>query len=398
MLKVENILKNLLKFPSITPNDAGCFDYLEALLKPFGFTIYRTIFPEKAPETTIDVPVENFYARLGKHGPHLLFAGHVDVVPPGDLALWTYPPFEPTIKENRIYGRGAVDMKGGIAAFIAALAQYLETQPLKGSISLALTADEEGPALYGTVKLLEKLAQKGQKWDAALVGEPSSDTSLGDSIKIGRRGSLSGKLTIKGQQGHVAYPHKCHNPLLAFISIMQKLMEETLDEGTAHFPPSNLEFTALHTDNKATNVIPDSIEAHFNIRYNDLWTHESLKHKIELIIQKALQIYGNKPKHYMPTKLSYQLEWQIMPIEAFLTNNDPLISSMTKAIAKITNLHAELSTKGGTSDARFIKNYCPVIEFGPCGTTMHQIDESIPLEELENLAKIYEKFLENYFR
>lgn len=382
----ENILKKLLTFPSITPNNAGSFDFIEEFLLSLDFKVSRKIFKEKN-----EADVENLYARLGDKKPHFLFSGHVDVVPPGDKNLWKHPPFAAHVQNDFLYGRGAVDMKGGIAAFLAAISQYLVNQKKIGSISIALTSDEEGPSINGTRKLLKWCNENGEKWDAALVGEPTCDKKLGDSIKIGRRGSLSGILTVIGQQGHAAYPSKCSNPLTALNVIIQNLLSENLDEGTCDFQKSNLEFTSIDTGNEATNVIPEKVCAKFNIRYNSIWIEKTLKKHIEDKIKNSIKSYNTEKK------IDYQLQWQKIPTEAFLTTNEKLINTLKQAIFKVCSVQAKTSTAGGTSDARFVQNYCPVVEFGPRGTTMHQINEAIPLDELDNLTKIYTEFLKNYF-
>ncbi|EJF79283.1 Succinyl-diaminopimelate desuccinylase [Candidatus Bartonella washoeensis] len=380
------LLQALVRCPSVTPREAGALSTLEQFLKKIGFRVERPIFTDKNTED-----VENLYAKIGKEGPHLMFAGHTDVVPPGALESWTYPPFEAVIDQGKLYGRGAVDMKGGIACFIAALARVLEKQSVKGMVSLLITGDEEGPALNGTVKLLKWAEKKGEKWTAALVGEPTSVKVVGDVIKIGRRGSISGIITVKGQQGHVAFPERAANPLPLTCKLIQTLTQTALDQGTKNFQPSNLELTTIDTGNSAVNVIPAQTIVRFNIRYNDLWTRETLITEIEnrLSLVQTKNTYDQLPY--------YQLEWVQNLGDVFLTQNDKLVKILSNAIESITGNIPECSTSGGTSDARFIKDYCPVIEFGLPGQTIHMVDECVTLDALETLTSIYERFIVDFF-
>ncbi|MCZ2157767.1 succinyl-diaminopimelate desuccinylase [Bartonella sp. 220] len=380
------LLQALIRCPSVTPHEAGALSTLEQFLKKMGFCVERPVFTDKNTED-----VENFYAKMGEGGPHLMFAGHTDVVPPGALEDWTYPPFEAVVNQRKLYGRGAVDMKGGIACFIAALARVLEKQYIKGTVSFLITGDEEGPALNGTVKLLKWAEQKGEKWTAALVGEPTSVKVVGDMIKIGRRGSISGIITVKGRQGHVAFPERAANPLPLVSKLIQALTQTALDQGTENFQPSHLELTSIDTGNCAVNVIPAQTIVRFNIRYNDLWIKETLMTEIEKRL--ALVQSKNNSNQYP----YYQLEWIPSLGDVFLTKNDKLIATLSNAIESITGNIPECSTSGGTSDARFIKDYCPVVEFGLPGQTMHMTDECVTLDALETLTSIYERFIVDFF-
>lgn len=380
------LLQALIRCPSVTPHEAGVLSTLEQFLTKMGFHVERPIFSDKNTED-----VENLYAKIGKEGPHLMFAGHTDVVPPGALEQWTYPPFDAVIDQGKLYGRGAVDMKGGIACFVAALARILKKRSIKGMVSLLITGDEEGPALNGTVKLLKWAEQKGEKWTAALVGEPTSVKTVGDIIKIGRRGSISGIITVKGRQGHVAFPERAANPLPLVSQLLQVLTQTTLDQGTGNFPPSNLELTTIDTGNSAVNVIPAQTTIRFNIRYNDLWTKETLMREIE---KRLTSVQSIKNSDQLP---SYQLEWIPSLGDVFLTKNDKLIHTLSNAIKSITGHIPEYSTSGGTSDARFIKDYCPVVEFGLPGQTMHMVDECVTLDAMETLTAVYERFIVDFF-
>lgn len=377
----------LIRCASVTPNEAGVLETMQAWMQRLGFMVERPIFQDS---DTADV--ENLYARLGDAGPHLMFAGHTDVVPTGDIAQWRHPPFEGAIEGNMLFGRGAVDMKGGIACFVAALARHLDKQPLAGSVSLVITNDEEGPAINGTVKLLQWAAEKGEIWDAAIVGEPTNPDQLGDMIKIGRRGSLSGIVTVKGRQGHVAYPERAANPLALAIKLCDALTGKPLDHGSDNFQPSNLEITTFDTGNNATNIIPAECSIRFNIRYNDHWTADSLKAEI------ANRLAAVEIAHTGCQKPTFKLDWVVSPGGVFLTRNDRLVGRLSDAIHAVTGHTPQLSTSGGTSDARFIKDYCPVVEFGLVGQTMHMVDECVALDDLEKLTRIYEVFIENYFK
>ncbi len=383
-------LATLIRCPSVTPAEGGALTALVNMLEPLGFRTERSIESE-----TGTPDIENLYARLGNDGPHLMFAGHTDVVPVGDEAAWTLPPFAAEIMDGEMYGRGAVDMKGGIACFVAAVARYIEKNGLPpGSISFLITGDEEGPAVNGTVKLLERLAKAGETWDASLVGEPTNPDTLGDMIKIGRRGSVSGYLTVKGVQGHVAYPHLADNPLRGLLQLTTALMDKPFDEGTLEFPPTNLEVTSIDTGNAATNVIPAQASATFNIRFNDVWTADTVKQEIVARLDKAARDGTLRPAR---SAVPYEIEWSLRPSHVFLTSDEKLTGSLSAAIEGVTGKRPALSTTGGTSDARFIKDYCPVVEFGLVGQTMHMVDERVALSDLEQLTLIYEAFIERWF-
>jgi succinyl-diaminopimelate desuccinylase len=383
-------LAALIRCPSVTPHEGGVLTTLAGLLEPLGFTVERSL------ETEAGTPdIENFYARLGTEGPHLMFAGHTDVVPVGDETAWSHPPFAAEIANGMMYGRGAVDMKGGIACFAAAIARHIEKNgPPKGSVSFLITGDEEGPAINGTVKLLERMAAKQERWDACLVGEPTNPDQLGDMIKIGRRGSISGWITVHGVQGHAAYPHLADNPLRGILQLTHALMDTPFDHGSDNFPPTNLEVTSIDTGNTATNVIPAKSKAIFNIRFNDLWTAETVQAEIIRRLDAAAGAETLRPNR---PALRYDIEWSARPSHVFLTRDEPLIASLSGAVASVTGKEPKLSTTGGTSDARFIKDYCPVVEFGLVGQTMHMVDECVALSDLETLTQIYETFISRWF-
>ena len=383
-------LAALIRCASVTPRDAGALDSLAAMLEPLGFAIDRIAFEEDGTET-----VDNLYARLGGDGPHLMFAGHTDVVPAGNEADWSHPPFAAEIDGGMLFGRGAVDMKGGIACFVAAVARYLKSNGTPpGSISLLITGDEEGPAINGTRKLVEWASQKGEHWDGCIVGEPTNPDVLGDMIKIGRRGSMSGTLTVNGTQGHAAYPHLADNPVRALLPILESLISPELDSGTDRFPPTNLEITTVDVGNPALNVVPAKVSASFNVRFNDTWTAESLRAEIERRLETAARDDRFRPGR---AAADYTLEWRDRPSPVFLTRDETLIETLAGAVEARTGRRPELSTTGGTSDARFIKDYCPVVEFGLVGQTMHMVDERVALTDLEELTGIYETFLQRWF-
>nr|WP_272210563.1 succinyl-diaminopimelate desuccinylase [Marinicella sp. W31]MDC2876460.1 succinyl-diaminopimelate desuccinylase [Marinicella sp. W31] len=385
-----SVLETLVRCPSVTPEEGGALSALEAMLTPLGFSVTRmTGRQDGTPD------VENLYARRGSCGPHLMFAGHTDVVPPGNAASWRHPPFSAVIENGLLFGRGTVDMKGGIACFIAALARLIDKgHALPGSVSLLITGDEEGPGINGTEKLLQWAKERGEHWDAALVGEPTNPDALGDMIKVGRRGSLTAKLTVTGTQGHVAYPHLADNPLRAMTAMLDALMGEPLDGGTDLFPPSNLEVTSVDTGNTATNVLPESATATFNIRFNDIWSEETLKAELKTRLERAAHDEKLRPGR---DAARFSLEWlgRISPV--FLTRDQRLSGSLAAAVETVTGNSPALSTTGGTSDARFIKDYCPVVEFGLVGQTMHKVDEHVPVSDLEMLTEIYSHFIERWF-
>lgn len=374
----------LIRCKSVTPDEGGALQLVEDVLASAGFSCHRMTFSEPG---TADV--ENLYARIGTDGPNLCFAGHTDVVPPGDETKWTSPPFEPTVRDGKLYGRGAVDMKGGVAAFIAAALRYLESVPEKsrGSISFLITGDEEGDAINGTVKVLTWLKERGERLDACIVGEPSNPSQLGDEIKIGRRGSLSCTVKVVGKQGHAAYPQKADNPVPKLIHILQRLSTQVIDEGSQNFQASNLEVTVVDVPNTASNVIPGSAGATFNIRYNDLWDREKISEWVRLQCEAAC--HGRD--------ISYALSFAGTG-DVFLTEPGPLVDTMVAAVNTVTGKTPALTTTGGTSDARFIKDACPVIEFGLVNQTIHMVDEHTDVADLEKLTAIYEAFLTSYFQ
>ena len=383
-------LATLIRCPSVTPAEGGALSALAAMLAPLGFAVERMTARDS------DTPdVENLYARLGAEGPHLMFAGHTDVVPTGNEAAWTHGPFSAAVAGGEMYGRGAVDMKGGIACFVAAVARHIERRGLpKGSLSFLITGDEEGPAINGTIKLLEWAAARGERWDACLVGEPTNPDTLGDMIKIGRRGSLSGTITVHGVQGHAAYPHLADNPVRGVVALAASLMHPPFDTGTADFQPSNLEVTTIDVGNPATNVVPAEASARFNIRFNDSWTADSVTAEILRRLDAAASDETLRPGR---PPLRYDIEWIGRPSHVFLTHDERLIASLSAAVSAVTGRTPALSTTGGTSDARFIKDHCPVVEFGLVGKTMHMVDERVAVADLETLTAIYETFIERWF-
>jgi succinyl-diaminopimelate desuccinylase len=383
MTDALTIARDLIRCPSVTPADAGALGVLERLLKDAGFETHRVTFSE---EGTADV--DNLYARIGDAAPHITFAGHTDVVPPGDEGAWSLGAFSGEVKDGYLYGRGAVDMKGGIACSVAAVLHYLRDhggRP-KGSISFLITGDEEDVSINGTVKLLQWAAERGEKFDHCVVGEPSNQEVIGDCIKIGRRGSQSGTLIVEGKQGHVAYPHRAANPVPDISRLIVALSDEPLDRGSAQFQPSNLEFTTVDVGNPASNVIPGTARAKFNIRYNDCHTQESLRALIEERLKTAC---GNRIRAH--------IDWQPSNSKVFVTRPGAFTDLAVAAIEAVTSRKPELSTTGGTSDARFIASYCPVIEFGLLGQTMHQVDERSSVADIETLTKIYRGMLDRYF-
>ncbi|WP_342725961.1 succinyl-diaminopimelate desuccinylase [Bradyrhizobium sp. B097] len=387
MSDAVSITRDLVRCPSVTPADAGALGVLENLLKSAGFDVHRVTFSEPG---TADI--DNLYARIGSSAPHITFAGHTDVVPPGDEAAWTLGAFSGEVKDGYLYGRGAVDMKGGIACSVAAVLQYLRDHGGKpredgnGSISFLITGDEEDVSINGTVKLLKWCAERGEKFDHCVLGEPSNVEVLGDMIKIGRRGSQSGTLVVDGVQGHVAYPHRASNPVPDISRLIVALSDEPLDHGSAQFQASNLEFTTVDVGNTASNVIPGQARAKFNIRYNDNHTQESLR---QLVDERLAKACGNRIRAH--------IDWQPSNSNVFVTQPGPFTDLAVAAIEEVTGRKPELSTSGGTSDARFISGYCPVIEFGLVGQTMHQIDERTPVADLEKLTKVYRGVLDRYF-
>ena len=383
ILNELQLAKELIKFPSVTPVDAGVMKFLEKKLKKLGFKTKILEFKEKDFK-----PVKNLYARLGTKGPNFCYAGHLDVVPPGSLKDWTINPFRPSIKKGHLIGRGANDMKSSIAAFVSAVSIFLsKTKKFDGSISLLITGDEEGDAINGTKKVVKYLKRKKEKINFCLVGEPTNPNKLGEMIKIGRRGSLTGKLTIFGLQGHVAYPHRANNPSTIIVKILKELKDIKFDKGTKNFQPTNLEITRININNTADNVIPAKAEATFNIRFNNKHSSKSLKRKLNKIFDKISR--KNKSKF----NINYRVSG-----EAFLTKPNKTTYMIQNIIKKITKIKPKLSTTGGTSDLRFIKAISPGLEFGLVGKTMHRVDEAVSLKDLKNLTKIYQNILQNYFK
>ena len=376
------LAKELIKFPSITPIDSGVMTFLEKKLKKLGFKTKIIEFKEKNFK-----PVKNLYAKLGNKKPNFCFAGHLDVVPPGNIKDWTVNPFKPSVKKGHLIGRGANDMKSAIAAFVSAISIFLSNnKKFNGSISFLITGDEEGDAINGTKKVVEYLKKKREKINFCLVGEPTNPNKLGEMIKIGRRGSLTGKLTIIGIQGHVAYPDRANNPSTAIVAILNELKKIRFDKGTKDFQPSNLEVTKINIHNTADNVIPQSAEAIFNIRFNNKHSSAEIKKRLNKIFQRMCKKYKSK----------YRIDYRVSG-EAFLTKTDNTTLMVQRIIKKITKIKPKLSTTGGTSDARFIKKIAPCLEFGLVGKTMHKVDEAVSLKDLKNLTKIYSNILENYF-
>ena len=377
------LAKELIRFPSITPVDAGIMKFLEKKLKRLGFKTKILEFKERGFK-----PVKNLYARFGNKSPNFCYAGHLDVVPPGNIKDWTTNPFRPSIKRGHLIGRGANDMKSSIAAFVSAVSKFLsKNKKFNGSISLLITGDEEGDAVNGTKKVVEFLRKKREKINFCLVGEPTNPNVLGEMIKIGRRGSLTGKLIIFGLQGHVAYPSRANNPSTTIVNILKELKEIKFDKGTKDFQPTNLEVTKININNTADNVIPATAEATFNIRFNNKHSSNSLKKKLNKIFKKMTK------KHKSKFKIEYRVSG-----EAFLTKPNKTTFMIQNIIKKITKLKPKLSTTGGTSDLRFIRTICPGLEFGLVGKTMHKVDEAVSLKDLKNLTKIYENILKNYFK
>ena len=397
------LASDLIRCPSVTPHSAGVMDVLEAALRPLGFEVHRVVFSGDGEQDT-----ENLYARLGTQGPNFCFAGHTDVVPAGDEAAWSHPPFEPVVKDGTLYGRGTQDMKGAIAAFVAAVERVVSPHPtlspgrglemnplpgervatagegktLRGSISLLITNDEEGTAINGTQKMLRWLAERGEKIDHCLVGEPTNPTFLGEMAKPGRRGSLTCELTVRGKQGHVAYPERANNPVTRLIAILHEFTSHPLDAGNEFFPPSNLEVTSIDVGNPTTNVIPARASARFNIRYNNEQTGEKLERWLHEVCTQKMADYELRCRHSG---------------DAFLTRDEKLTTLLVNAVKQVTGHTPALATTGGTSDARFIKDVCPVIEFGTTGDRAHMVDECVEVAVLEQLAAVYEAVLRGYF-
>lgn len=374
------LTQELVRCPSVTPKEGGALAFLELILVNAGFLVERLRFSEPG---TADV--DNLFARIGHSGPVLAFAGHTDVVPPGELAAWSADPFGATIQEGKLIGRGTTDMKGGIAAFLSAVLSFLSKNRLSnGSIVFLITGDEEGPSVNGTVKLLKWAAQRGETFDHCIVGEPTSRENVGDTIKIGRRGSFSATLTVKGRQGHVAYPHLADNPVPRLMRLLS-LLQEPLDQGSEWFDASNLEIVGIEAGAGAFNVIPETAHAKLNVRFNDHWTLQSLEAELR---RRLASTNDGTSFELVPARGNSQ---------SFRTAPGPFLDRVSAAIASVTGKTVAYSTSGGTSDARFIKDYCPVIELGLVGKTMHQIDEYVPLADLDRLDAIYAAILSAYF-
>lgn len=375
-----NLTEALVRCPSVTPEDAGAQQVVVDALKPLGFSFEHLRFEGNGGSYGVD----NLFARLGDKGPHLCFGGHTDVVPTGDDSAWTYPPFTPTIQDGRMYGRGTADMKAGNAAFICAVAQYIEEfgSP-EGSISLLITGDEEKEGINGSKQVLKWIQENGHTPDVALIGEPSCVDVLGDEIKVGRRGSLTAVITVNGKQGHTAYPALADNPLPRLVKLLDALNNYTFDEGSDFFPPTNCEVVTIDVGNPSHNVIPAKGSAKFNIRFSDHWTGESLSQKIREIFDS--------------TGADYDIDITV-GAESFLTTSEEWISLVSAAVKEETGVEPEASTKGGTSDARFFQAYCPVVEFGLSNKTIHQIDEYLVLEDLEKLVAVYKNILMRFFQ
>ena len=385
-MKIINELqlaKELIKFPSITPVDAGIMKFLEKKLKKLGFNTKILEFKEKG-----SAPVKNLYARLGDESPNFCYAGHLDVVPAGNLKDWTINPFIPSVKKGHLIGRWANDMKSSIAAFVSAISVFIENNNrFNGSISLLITGDEEGVAINGTKKVVDYLKKRKEKIDFCLVGEPTNPNKLGEMIKIGRRGSMTGRLTVTGIQGHVAYPHRANNPSTALVKILKELKDFKFDKGTKNFQPTNLEITKIDIKNTADNIIPGLAYATFNIRFNNKHTSNAIKNKINKIIKKICK----------KTKSKYEINYSVSG-EAFLSIPNDTTFMIQSIIKKVTKIKPKLSTTGGTSDARFIRKIAPCLEFGLVGKTMHKVDEAVSLSDLKKLSLIYLKILKNYFK
>ena len=385
-----NFAAELIRCPSVTPADAGALDLLEKVLTEIGFTCTRLPFQE--PDTA---RVDNLYARLGDAAPHICFAGHTDVVPVGAADNWRKDPFSGEISDDKLWGRGAADMKGAIAAFVAATADYLsQNGKPKGSISLLITGDEEGPSVNGTIKMLDWLSTQQEVIDDCIVGEPTNPETLGEMIKIGRRGSVNTTVTIEGIQGHVAYPHRAANPVPHLVQLLERLITAKLDDGTPHFQPSNLELTGFDVGNAVTNVIPALALARFNIRYNDIWSRDTITDWINENLNAAHDALNNAIDGENKFSLTVDINHSG---EAFLTPTGTLSELAVSAVEKTLGMTPELSTSGGTSDARFIKDHARVIEFGLVGKTMHKVDEHVRVNDIQSLTKIYQEILSGYF-
>jgi succinyl-diaminopimelate desuccinylase len=381
MIDPVSLAQELIRCPSVTPKDAGALDVLERAIKTLGLACQRLRFEGNGAD-----PIDNLYARIGVGRPNFCFAGHTDVVPPGNVSLWRSEPFAAEVVDGVLYGRGAADMKSAIAAFVTAIERVLADGKPKGSISLLITGDEEGDAINGTAKVLDWLKTRGETIDHCVVGEPTSATRPGDTLKIGRRGSLTVRITMGGTQGHVGYPHAANNPIPALAGLVTRLSEHRLDDGTEHFEPSTLSFTTFDVDNRAGNVIPAEARAQLNIRFNDEQTAESLFDWIKRETDDVAKSSG--------VRITLQ---HVIGARAFLTKPGAFTDLVAKAVTRTTNLTPQFSTTGGTSDARFIKDVCPVVELGLAGSTMHKVDECVPVADIHRLSDIYTHLLKDYF-
>ena len=375
-----DVLKALLRCPSVTPAEGGALDVIENHLAPAGFAVHRVVFSE--PGTP---DVENLYARFGTGAPHLVFAGHTDVVPPGDAASWTHPPFAGVVADGMVWGRGACDMKGGIAAAVAAALEHVARggAAARGSLSFLITGDEEGPAVNGTAKLLDWARDRGERFDACVLGEPTNPSRMGEMMKVGRRGSLTGEVVGEGRQGHVAYPHLADNPIPRLLLALAALKAEPLDAGTAHFDPSNLEIVTVDTGNPSANVIPAACRARFNVRFNDRWTPDTLADEIRRRVASA-------------GVGAHRISFAPCNALAFLTEPGAFTRAVAEAVEAETGVKPVLSTTGGTSDARFIARHCPVVEFGLVGQTMHAVDERVGVDDLATLQRVYGRVIAGF--
>jgi succinyl-diaminopimelate desuccinylase len=384
-LDVVELTRDLIRCQSVTPAEGGALQLLERTLGPRGFSLERMDFSQ---DGTPDV--SNLYARIGNGGRHFCFAGHSDVVPAGDLSAWTVGPFGAELNQGVLFGRGAVDMKGGIAAFCVAASEFLAARgrDFGGSISLLITGDEEGPSINGTVKMLKKLKERGETIDACVVGEPSSAERFGDMMKIGRRGSVNVDLVVRGTQGHVAYPHQVDNPIHRLSKMISALIDTPIDQGSTHFQPTSLQWTNIDVGNSADNVAPGTLRARFNSRFNDVWTSQTLIEEFRRRLDAANVAVGGSGGYEMKTRVSG---------ESFYTAPGELSDLIAGAVRDVTGLDPELSTTGGTSDARFIRSYCPVVEFGLVSQTIHKVDERSTVADLQALAKVYRLMLDRYF-
>jgi succinyl-diaminopimelate desuccinylase len=382
---VVELTRALVRCESVTPREAGALQHLEQTLASLGFRCERMDFSQAGTDD-----VANLYARIGKSGRHFCFAGHSDVVPVGDLSSWTIGPFSAELSDGYLFGRGAADMKGAIAAFTDAATRFLgkRGRDFGGSISLLITGDEEGPAVNGTVKMLKRLAERGETIDACVVGEPTSSKRFGDMMKIGRRGSMTVDMVVRGIQGHVGYPERLDNPIHRLSALIEALIREPIDSGSKHFQPSSLQFTTVDVGNKATNIAPGIVKARFNARFNDKWTSKTLLAHLTERLERANAALGGNGVFELKAEVSG---------ESFYTPPGPLSELVAGAVRDVAGVETELSTTGGTSDARFIRSYCPVLEFGLVGETMHKVDEKSAIADLKTLARVYETVLDRYF-